>query len=201
MGVREYIESFVTAQEQGLFLGDFGDLGLTVGPVVGRLLAFLVRLTRPKAILEIGSYLGYSTLWLAAAANQVGGRITAIEIDPAYCSRARANLGLAGIEGVVDFRCGDAAKVLPSLNGLFDMVFVDCDKSIYATVLPECIRLTSHHGIIIADDTLWLPIGLESREEQAAVNGYNHAPLSDPRLSSVILPVGDGLTISVKIGK
>ena len=132
-----------TAGEAGLPLHE-------VTPLQGRLLEILARAINARAILEIGTLGGYSTIWLARALPP-GGRLVTIERDPTAARVAR--MALAGAEGVEVIE-GDAHEVLPALDGPFDLVFVDADKRSNETYLDEAMRLTRPGSLIVADNVV-----------------------------------------------
>jgi predicted O-methyltransferase YrrM len=94
---------------------------------------------------------------------------------------------------------GDASAVIAQLEGPFDMILQDSDKALYPLLLDRCVDLTREYGVIIADDALFKPRGIPDKFS-APVHRYNELVFADPRLLSTILPIGDGITVSVKIG-
>ena len=100
-----------------------------VAPTTGRFLFALVAPQPGASVLEIGGSRGYSTIWLAAGARILGGQVTSIEVDPAKCQAWRENIAAAGLEEWAELVCGDALEVLPTLEDVYDLVFLDAEKS------------------------------------------------------------------------
>lgn len=123
-----------------------------VGPVVGRLLTILAGLTGGGAVLELGATSGYSAIHLARG-MRAGGRLVSLEHDPAMARRARANLERAGLAISWSVLEGEAQELLPSLDGPFDLAFLDIDKAGYAPALVHCRRLLRPGGLLAADNT------------------------------------------------
>jgi predicted O-methyltransferase YrrM len=168
-----------------------------VGPEVGALLSWLIQALPVRRALELGSCLGYSTLYLAHALRQTGGHLTSIELRPDLAEATRRNLEQAGLLDVVTLIQGDAAEVIQSLPGPFDLILQDSAKSLYLPMLEACLERLRPGGVLAADDALFVPMGV--REDFAkAVHAYNQQVFADPRLASVMLPLGDGLVLSLK---
>lgn len=162
-----------------------------------RLLTFLVAAIRAERILEIGTAIGYSTIWLARAAQQHGGQVTTIEISERLAEEAQENIERAGLMEAVTILIGDAEKIVPLLTGPFDLIFQDGDKALYSRLLPDCLRLLRKGGLLVADDALFPAMGV-GEEWAEAVHRYNGMIFAHPDLESVILPVGDGVAVSLK---
>ena len=128
-----------------------------VSPVQGKFLFLLARMRESRAILEIGTLGGYSTIWLARALAP-GGRVTTLEIDPARAEVARANLRRAGVEQLVDIRVGKAAHTLRALRsegaGPFDLIFIDADKPSNREYLELALELSRPGTVIIGDNVV-----------------------------------------------
>ena len=169
-----------------------------IGLQVGKFLGLLIR-TKPKAnILEIGSCLGYSTIWLAAAARQVKGKVISYEIDTDFYRETRRNLVSAGLQDWVELHNADFAEKMTLIDDKYDMILQDSDKKIYPQTLQRMIELTKLGGIIVADDTLFKPAGVPARLSKY-MHEYNKLVFSDQRLYSTILPIGDGITVSLRV--
>ncbi len=121
---------------------------------VGQFLRLLVKLTDARHILEIGTSGGYSTIWLASAARETGGRVTTLELDAAKVERAQENLAQASLDGVVTIVEGDAHETLEALEGPFDLAFLDADKEFYLDFLEPVAGLLRTGGVLIADNVL-----------------------------------------------
>ncbi|MFQ5886988.1 MAG: O-methyltransferase [Anaerolineae bacterium] len=162
-----------------------------------RLLTFLVATIRAERILEIGTAIGYSTIWLARAAQPHGGQITTIEISERLAGEAQKNIERAGLLGAVTILIGDAERIVPRLTGSFDLIFQDAEKSLYPRLLGDCLRLLRKGGLLVADNALFPVIKIgEARAE--AIHRYNEMIFARHDLESLLLPVGDGVAISLK---
>jgi predicted O-methyltransferase YrrM len=128
-----------------------------VSPTEGKLLYLLARTQGARRILEIGTFAGYSTLWLARALPP-DGRLVSLEADPAHAALARANIARAGLDGVVDVRVGPALETLPHLTraglGPFDLIFIDADKRNNPQYLEWSLALSRPGTLIIADNVI-----------------------------------------------
>jgi predicted O-methyltransferase YrrM len=118
----------------------------------GRWLALLVRATNARELLEIGSSNGVSTIWLAAAARQNGGRVTGTEILPERAAEANCNLAEAGLDAVAKVVAGDARATVASLSGPFDLVFIDAEKEDYVAHFEAVVGHLRPGGLILADN-------------------------------------------------
>ncbi len=154
------------------------------GPVKGMFLEILANIREPKHILELGTAIGYSTLILAIAAPQA--RIITVDSSREWQEEAEDNLERAGVKNV-EFVKGDAIEYLKSSKEEFDFIFLDIQKSEYIKALPHCIERLSKGGVLAADNALW--------EE---VEGYNKACGKDGRLLHVVVPLEDGMAVSLK---
>ncbi len=174
------------------------DIRPSIGPEVGKLLGLLIRLTRARRVLEMGTSMGYSTIWLAQALQSTGGKLVSIEYDDGLFEETQRNVALAGLADVVELIKGDARVVIEQVHGPFDMILQDSDKSLYSPLLERSIALTRKFGIIVADDALFKPRGIPAPFSEL-MHDYNERVFADSRLYSTILPIGDGVTISVKL--
>jgi predicted O-methyltransferase YrrM len=170
-----------------------------VGPQVGRLLATLVRATGARQVLELGSGFGYSAWWFA---NAVGseGRVVLTEGSQANADLARDFLTRAGLGDRVEIRVGDALELARDDDGPFDIVFNDIDKQDYPRALPLALERLRPGGLFVSDNMLWQGRVLDDREPDAATRGVldlTRALHSEPALETTIVPVRDGVSISV----
>ncbi|MEJ2663888.1 MAG: O-methyltransferase [Spirochaetia bacterium] len=170
----------------------------SIGPDVGKLSGLLIRLTNAKKVLEFGTCLGYSTVWLAEAVKATGGKLISVEYEKKFFDITKTNLAKAGLSEYVTLIHGDANKVIDDLKGPFDVIFQDSDKDLYPVMLEKCIGLVRKNGLLITDDTLFTPMGLPAHI-CASIERFNSLVFNDPRLYSTILPIGDGLVVSVKL--
>jgi predicted O-methyltransferase YrrM len=164
---------------------------LNITPDTGRLLSIIVRATRATRILEVGTSNAYSTIWLADAARETGGRVTTLELLPGKVSLARENLRRAGLEDRVEIRQGQAADTLPTLPGPFDLVFLDANRPEYLRYLELVLPKLVPGGLLVADNVV------SHASELAA---YLTRVKSDPGLFSVTVPIGNGEELSLKLG-
>ena len=167
------------------------------GPVVGRLLETLVWLARPKLVVEIGTYSGYSALSMAGGLPE-GGRIVTLELDESRAAVARRHIAAAGLEDRVEVRVGPALAALEALDGPYDVVFIDADKTGYPDYYEAVVPKLSPGGIIVADNTLrdGTVLDPEHGDDGArAMARFNDRVASDPRVVAVQLTVRDGVTV------
>jgi predicted O-methyltransferase YrrM len=152
---------------------------------------FLFALVAPQTdceVLEVGGSRGYSTIWLAAGARLLGGRVLSLENDPAKIEAWQRNVAEAGLEDWADLVAGDAFETLPQIDDVFDVCFLDAEKEDYET-LYELARTKLEPGaLIVADNVL---------SHADALGAYSEARQSDPSLESVTVPLDRGLELSV----
>jgi predicted O-methyltransferase YrrM len=158
-------------------------------PESAELLAVLVRATRPRAILELGTSNGYSTLWLADAAEQVHASFMSVEIDNTRTDQARAQLERAGLSAA-DLRVQDAADVLrESKDGQWGFVFLDAERPAYAGYWPDLLRTLAPSGLLAIDNVL-------SHAEQ--VEEVTALIEAEPSVTTALVPIGAGIRLVVK---
>lgn len=192
-----YQERHAAEQRRAAALGErFGahrdEFLLPVGPEVGRFLHSLVLAKRPRRVLELGTSYGYSTLFLADAVQQVGGRLVTMELADYKQAEARARLVQAGLSEVVDFRLGDAVAMIHADSGSFDLVLLDLWKELYIPCLHAFHPKLADEAIIVADNMIEpARVREDVRRYRAALGGY-------PDLRSTLLPIGSGIELSVK---
>jgi caffeoyl-CoA O-methyltransferase len=161
-----------------------------IRPEVGDLLCSLALASRARTIVEIGTSGGYSTLWLAVAAGRTGGRVTTFEIDPAKVALATTTFAEAGVAGLVDLRAEDGLAGLGRLDGGADLVFLDAEKEDYEAFVEGVVRALRPGGVLVADNLL---------SHAEALEGFRHAALGHPSLQGLVVPVGRGELLAVKI--
>lgn len=172
------------------------------------LLKFLMALAKPGNILEVGTAVGFSAL-LMDEYSPPGCHITTIEKYEKRIPVARKNFLRAGAQDRITLLEGDAAELLKGLEGPYDFIFMDAAKGQYLNFLPDTLRLLSPGGLLVSDNVLQDGDVIESRFAVARRNRTIHARMREylyelkhhPRLETVILPVGDGVTLSVKVCK
>ena len=171
------------------------------GHLQGRLLSMISQILQPANILEIGAYTGYSAICLAEGLIE-GGKLITIEADEELESRIRHNIDLAGLSEQIDLQMGNALEVIPTLNTIFDLVFIDADKLNYIKYYDLVIDKLKIGGLIISDNVLWDGKVAETSKNDTTTkllrefNAYVH---NDSRTKNVLLPIRDGLFVSRKI--
>lgn len=123
-----------------------------IGPVIGELLFILARIIRAEKILELGTAIGYSAIFLSGAFESSEGQLITIENDSAMAHRAQKNIQRAGFEKQIEIRIDDAFQVMKTLRAPFDLIFMDIDKADYYRALPHCHRLLRKNGLLVADN-------------------------------------------------
>ena len=169
-----------------------------IGPVVGRLLYTLARVSGAKRIFELGSAIGYSTIWLARAAGE-GAEVHYSDGSPANAKRARGYFERAGVADRIQVHVGDALTALASVPGEFDLIFNDVDKEGYPAVLDAVPARVKSGGLFITDNTLWHSRVLDPRvESDFAVMEFNRRLYASTEFFAAQVPVRDGVTIAVR---
>jgi caffeoyl-CoA O-methyltransferase len=169
---------------------------MMVGPLEGQFLGWLVRLSDARRILEIGTFTGYSSISMALALPE-GGRITTIEIDQETSDTARRHAEAAGVADRIDYRVGRAIDELETLEGPFDLVFIDADKESYVDYYENVLPKLSERGFIVADNVLWSGRVLEDGGDEStqAIKRFNDHVAADERVECLMLTVRDGMTL------
>ena len=168
------------------------------GHLQGQVLSMLTRMIRPKNILELGTYTGYSAICLAKGL-QPGGKLITIEIDDELESLAKKYFVKAGLQDKIKQITGPALEIIPDLTGTFDLVFIDADKREYSEYYRLIFDKVNSGGYIIADNTLWNGKVIESPLSRDArtlgIVKFNEMIKNDTRVEKVILPLRDGMTL------
>jgi caffeoyl-CoA O-methyltransferase len=161
---------------------------MSVGPLEGAFLRFLVGLKQPRRVLEIGVFTGWSSIEMARALPE-GGTVLALDVNEETTAIARRYAEEVGVADRIDYRLGDAKEALAALDGPFDLVFIDAWKDDYVDYYEAVLPKLAPDGVILADNTL------------SALNGnqgivrFNEHVLADERVECVLLPVRDGVTL------
>jgi caffeoyl-CoA O-methyltransferase len=172
------------------------------GHLQGRVLSFISKLIKPKYILEIGTYTGYSALCFAEGLQADGKLIT---IDPNEETNIIANkyFKQSAFAKQIELKAGDATKIIPGLNLELDIVFIDADKRNYSLYFDLVIDKVKKGGLIIADNVLWSGKVLEPENEMdvdtKAIHDFNKKVSGDKRVTNLLLPVRDGLMLVMKM--
>lgn len=179
---------------------------MSVSPVQGRFLYVLAKLCNARHILEVGTFLGYSTVWLAKALPD-GGKLITIEADEHHAALAMANISNAGYADKVSLRIGKALDILPQLTGenagTFDMIFIDADKPPYAEYFEWALKLSRPGTLIVADNVIRHHFDNNTNaEKKAGVEQFNKLLASCTEVTATIIQnVGvkehDGMAIAV----
>lgn len=168
------------------------------GHLQGRLLKMLVEMIRPKNVLEVGTFSGYSAICMAEGLDE-DGRLYTFEINDEMEDFTRPWIENSPVASKIHFIIGDANVEAPKLNVVFDMAFIDGDKRTYAETYETVLKLLRPGGFILADNTLWDghvidPHYQHDAQTQGIVH-FNDFIAQDARVEKVILPIRDGLTI------
>lgn len=162
---------------------------IDVSPAEGKLLHLLARTVGARRILEIGTLGGYSTIWLARALP-ADGRLVTCEINPDHAEVARANLAHAGLAGVVEVRVGPALDTLPTLDGPFDLAFIDADKQSNSEYFRHALRLSRPGTMIIVDNVVRGGLVADAASPDPAVRGTRavaEAIAREPRVDATVI--------------
>jgi len=170
-----------------------------IGPAVATVLAQLVTLTAAHRIFELGSAIGYSTIWLARAAGEQA-EVHYSDDSAANVARARDYFRRAGVENRIRLHAGDALQALASLPGQFDFIFNDVDKEGYPDVLASVPDRLRSGGLFVTDNTLWHAKVLDPQDITThAVVEFNRKLFEDKRFTTSMLPIRDGVSIAIKL--
>jgi predicted O-methyltransferase YrrM len=168
----------------------------------GRFLSLISRMMKPRLILEIGTYTGYSALCLAEGLQE-GGMLHTIDINEELETMANSYFQKAGKEKQITMHIGNALELIPALNGEFDIVFIDADKENYVNYYHLVFNRVRNGGLIIADNVLWSGNVLKGKdemdEETRGLIHYAETVHADKRVINVLLPVRDGLMLTQKL--
>ena len=167
------------------------------GPTLGALLRHIVLMLRPQRVLEIGTFSGYSTIWIAAALPE-GGRIDTIEVNDEMEDLIREGFDRAGVAERIRLVIGDALDILPTLTETYDLVYIDANKRDYVAYYQSVIDLVRPGGWILADNVLWdgqVVSGDPRSQQTRSIQAFNDLVAGDARVENFILPLRDGLNI------
>jgi len=172
---------------------------MLTGDIEGRFLEFLVFLAQPRLVLEIGTYSGYSALSMAGALPQ-GGRIITCELLDEHADVAERHIAAAGLADRIELHRGPAIDTIATLDGPFDLVFIDADKPGYLGYYEAVLPKLAERGLIVVDNVLWSgrvarPPSDEDTESTIALREFNDHVAADERVVSAVLSVRDGITL------
>jgi len=180
--------------------------GMQISADQGQFMALLVRLLGARRTIEVGVFTGYSSLSVALALAPEA-RIVACDVSEEWTSIARESWKKAGVAGKIDLRLAPALATLDALlaageEGSYDFAFIDADKGGYGGYYERCLRLVRRGGVIALDNTLWngwVAEDARQDEDTRAIRALNDALHTDKRIALSLLPIGDGLTLALKL--
>ncbi len=168
------------------------------GHIQGRILAMISRMIKPKYILEIGTYTGYSAICLCEGL-ELGGKLITIDINSDMEPINKKYFDKAGVSGKIKKLTGNALEIIPKLDNGIDLVFIDADKTNYANYYDMVFDKMNDGGIILADNVLWSgKVLLDEKEmddDTKALAKFNEKIMNDSRVENILLPVRDGLMV------
>ncbi|MCB9234039.1 MAG: O-methyltransferase [Bacteroidia bacterium] len=171
------------------------------GHLQGRMLAMFSKMVRPRRILEIGTFTGYSALCLAEGLTEDGKLIT-LEVDPELKKMATGYFEKSPYAAQIDMRIGSGLEIIPQLDEVFDLVFIDADKYNYINYFNLILPKLRTGGIILADNVLWSGHVLDEAvqdKETAGLRDFAKFVSNDPRVETLLLPVRDGIMVVRKL--
>lgn len=172
------------------------------GHLQGRALSMLSKMIRPKRVLEIGTYTGYSAICLCEGLEQ-GGKLITIDINEELENMAISYFKKAAVKDKIQHYVGNAIDIIPTLDDDFDLVFIDADKENYSNYFDLVIDKMPVGGFIIADNVLWSGKVVKTTEEKdqetKAIKAFNNKVQNEERVENVLFPIRDGLMICRKI--
>src|SRR4051794_18650055 len=173
--------------------------GMMTGPLEGRFLEFLVYALQAETVLEIGTFTGYGATSMASALPPGGrGRVITCDVNPDAHATARKHAEAAGVADRIDFRLGPALDTIATLDGPFDLVFIDADKTNYSNYYEAVLPKLAPTGMIGIDNTLWSGQVVDESDRSdntVAIRAVNDLVRDDPRVVCVQLSVRDGVTL------
>jgi len=202
-GIDRYVEEHTTPPES--LLAELAEEtratlrspGMLTGTVEGRLLELLVFARAPRRVLELGTYSGYSALSMAAGLPP-DGHIDTCEVDERHAEVARRYIARSPFADRITIHVGPALETIERLDGEFEFVFIDADKENYVAYYDALVPRLAPRGLIAADNTLWsgrVLDGSDDSEGTAAIRRFNEHVREDPRVTSVMLSIRDGVTL------
>jgi predicted O-methyltransferase YrrM len=180
----------------------FVNPNMATGHIQGKLLEFISMMIRPESVLEIGTFTGYSAICLAKGIKH-GGRLITIELNDELTDFAHSYFIKSGTDSIITQMTGRAQDIIPDLDMLFDLVFIDGDKREYCDYYRLILNKLKPGGFIIADNVLWGGKALENDSTDPQTRGiieFNEMIRNQKNIETMILPVRDGLTIIRKKG-
>jgi predicted O-methyltransferase YrrM len=193
-------ESPVLAELRRHCYEHYEDSAMLSGFFQGRVLSMLSRMIRPRVVLEIGTYLGYSALCFAEGLAE-GGKVITLDIVEDTNRVARSFVEKTEYKDRIEFHLGEALNIIPYIPETFDIVFIDADKPNYSNYYNLVFDKLRPGGFIIADNVLWSGKVLDPGDDEnaRALHEFNQMVLADDRVSNVLLPIRDGLMVVCRI--
>ena len=173
------------------------DICPSVGKGIGNFLYFLICLTKSKHILEIGTSIGYSTVWLALGAKENSGIVHTIEASKRLKVEAENNIHSAGLKDYVTFYEGLGEEVLSSLNGTYDFIFIDSATKSYDVLYEKSLPLLKKGGLIVFEDVLFACTG-KRKAQRKVMGAFNEKVINDKRVINSLLNIEDGIMLCMK---
>ncbi|NCF10529.1 MAG: SAM-dependent methyltransferase [Gammaproteobacteria bacterium] len=177
---------------------------MQIAPEQGQFLNLLVGLLGAKRIIEVGTFTGYSALWMAQALPE-DGRLVACDVSEEWTDIARRYWAEAGVAERIDLRLAPALETLEALleeeRGHYDLAFIDADKANYEAYYEACLKLLDSTGLVVIDNTLWSGRVIDPEaddEDTVAIRQFNDKLHADERVDLSLLPLADGLTLARK---
>ncbi|MEX2565349.1 MAG: O-methyltransferase [Cyclobacteriaceae bacterium] len=173
------------------------------GPLQGKFLEMMVKIHDPSVILEIGTFTGYSAIYMARGLSEKGKLIT-LDINEELENMVRGFFEKGGLSEKIDYRIGNALELIPTLSEKLDMVFIDADKRNYINYYDLVIERLNPGGLLLADNILWSgKVLAENRKkldkDTASIMAFNQKIQQDPRVENVAIPIRDGIMMARKI--
>ncbi len=172
---------------------------IQVSPETGKLLGMFIKMINAKNVLEIGTLTGYSSIWMARALP-ADGKVTTLELTKEHADEARNNFKKADLQDKINLILGKAIDSLGELSGRkFDLVFIDADKENCSAYFEKVINMVHSGGLIITDNTLRRGEVISANPGPGAkgIIDYNHLVANDKRVESLLIPIDDGITVSI----
>ena len=205
--IEDYCQEFCSKEDERLRYIDrqthikFLRPNMISGNWQGTFLKIISSLVKPKNVLELGTFTSYATLCLAEGLEE-GGIVHTIERDESLEYFIRETISKFGLEEKIQLHIGNAMEVIDSIEGNFDLIFIDADKASYPAYFNKCVERLNSGGVMIADNILWYgKVVLEVKEsdkETRALMNYNKLVTEDDRLDNLIIPIRDGLMVARK---
>ena len=198
----EYADAFTSGESKVLrelrehCYAHYEDSSMLSGFFQGRVLAMFAKMVRPRVVLEVGTYLGYSALCFAEGLAH-GGKVITLDVNEETNKVARSFVEKSEYKDAIDFRLGPATEIIPTIDETFDIVFIDADKPNYSNYYDLVFDKLRPGGFIVADNVLWSGKVLDPGDDEnaKALAEFNEMVLADDRVENVLLPIRDGLMV------